>query len=513
MNKFTLLCKRKFNTKKRTAMPIHTTIRHIHHIVSLFIFGIFLPANIRAQERNEQNLRAPSIWIEIQSTGNHTTIRDKQDSTKTHRIDNLVRYTNNNPSLPVGDSLLLPITYNRLPSDDAATIFTAYHTEENDIAGLWEIRRDTNTLLWLNTQEISYAHTSIRYRETTEQGIIIHTAEYHYPETGDEQRANTADTLIIGKESNHYGAKDFCEYIYIRGSIPKSEQQKWESYLAIKYGATLHDIYIDSRQATLWNSRTDSLYSAGIAGIGRDGTYPLEQKASRIYKDSLTIEQQSPFQDKEYILWGRDEGENTLSETIISSNDNPSHRIERTWKLRPHLQTPAHIRLTYHCPPGINPENLALTLGSGDAENNPIHTTHRPARTDATKAIFDSITIHDNENRYINITVDTPTTTARTPATKSSKQNLALPTTTESMHLETSPNPSNGDYTLTIQQPNPQALTIHINDINGKTIHSENIEHPLSTHTLKHHIKEAGIYLIHVQSPTSEQSTKIIISK
>lgn len=486
-------------------MPIHTTIRPLPHIVSLLIFGIFSSASIQAQEHNEQNLRTPTIWIEIQHTGHHTTIRDKQDSTKTHRIDHLVRYTNNNPSLPVGDSLLLPITYNRLPSDDAATIFTAYHTEGNDIAGLWEIRRDTNTLLWLNTQEISYEHTNIRYRETTEQGIIIHTAEYHYPETEDNQSASTPDTLIIGKESEHYGAKDFCEYIYIRGSINKSEQQKWESYLAIKYGATLHDIYVDSRHDTLWNSHTDSLYSTGIAGIGRDDTYPLEQKASRIYKDSLSIEQQSPLQDKEYILWGRDEGENTLSETI---DDNPSHRIERTWKLRPHLQTPAHIRLTYHCPPGINPESLALTLDTGDAEN----TTHRPDHTDATKAIFDSITIHD-ENLYINITADTPTTTAQPPTTKSSKQSTALPTTTESMHLETSPNPSNGDYSLTIQQHNPQALSIHINDINGKTIHIENIEHPRSSHTIKHRIGKDGIYFIHVQSPTDKQSTKIIISK
>jgi len=495
-------------------MPFHITIRPIPHIVSLFIFGIFSSASIQAQEHNEQNLRTPSIWIEIQSAGNHTTIRDKQDSTKTQRIDHLPRYINNNPSLPVGDSLLLHITYNRLPIDDAATIFTAYHTEEDDIAGLWEVRRDTNTLLWLNTQEISYEHTSIRYRETTEQGIIIHTAEYYYPETRDEQTTSNIDTLIIGKESEHYGAKDFCEYIYIRGSINKSEQQKWESYLAIKYGATLHDIYVNSRHDTLWNSRTDTLYSIGIAGIGRDDTYPLEQKASRIYKDSLTIEQQSPFQDKEYILWGRDEGENTLSEPIISANDNPSHRIERTWKLRPHLQTPAHIRITYHCPPGINPESLALTLSTGDAENNPIHTTtYRPDHTDATKAIFDSITIHNDENLYINITADTPTTISQTPTTKSSKQSLALSTSTESMHLETSPNPSNGDYSLTIQQHNPQALTIHINDINGKTIHSENIAHPRSLHTIKHHIKEAGIYHIHVQSPTTAQSTKIIIIK
>lgn len=495
-------------------MPIHTTIRPIHHIVSLFIFGIFSPATIQAQERNEQNLRTPTIWIEIQHTGHHTTIRDKQDSTKTQQIDILPRYTNNNPSLPVGDSLLLPITYNRLPSDDAATIFTAYHTEENDIAGLWEIRRDTNTLLWLNTQEISYEHTNIRYRETTEQGIIIHTAEYHYPETEDNQSASTPDTLIIGKESEHYGAKDFCEYIYIRGSINKSEQQKWESYLAIKYGATLHDIYVDSRHDTLWNSRTDTLYSIGIAGIGRDDTYPLEQKASRIYKDSLTIEQQSPLQDKEYILWGRDDGENTLSETIISANDNPSHRIERTWKLRPHLQTPAHIRITYHCPPGINPESLALTLSTGDAENNPIHTTtYRPDHTDATKAIFDSITIHNNEKLYINITAETHTSIAEAPITKSSKHRTDPPIPTDGMHLEISPNPSSGDYSLTIQQHEPQAFTIRINDINGKTIHSENIEHPRSSHTIKHRIGKDGIYFIHVQSPTDKQSTKIIISK
>ena len=123
-----------------------------------------------------------------------------------------------------------------MPSDDAATIFTAYHTEENDIAGLWEIRRDTNTLLWLNTQEISYEHTNIRYRETTEQGIIIHTAEYHYPETEDNQSASTPDTLIIGKESEHYGAKDFCEYIYIRGSIIKRNNDKKVKFLVNPFG-------------------------------------------------------------------------------------------------------------------------------------------------------------------------------------------------------------------------------------------------------------------------------------
>lgn len=276
----------------------------------------------------------------------------------------------------------------------------------------------------------------------------------------------------------------------------------------------MHDIYVDSRHDTLWNSRTDTLYSIGIAGIGRDDTYPLEQKASRIYKDSLTIEQQSPLQDKEYILWGRDDGENTLSETIISANDNPSYRIERTWKLRPHLQTPAHIRITYHCPPGINPESLALTLSTGDAENNPIHTTtYRPDHTDATKAIFDSITIHNNEKLYINITAETHTSIAEAPITKSSKHRTDPPIPTDGMHLEISPNPSNGDYSLTIQQHEPQALTIHINDINGKTIHIENIEHPRSSHTIKHRIGKDGIYFIHVQSPTDKQSTKIIISK
>lgn len=276
----------------------------------------------------------------------------------------------------------------------------------------------------------------------------------------------------------------------------------------------MHDIYVDSRHDTLWNSRTDTLYSIGIAGIGRDDTYPLEQKASRIYKDSLTIEQQSPLQDKEYILWGRDDGENTLSETIISANDNPSHRIERTWKLRPHLQTPAHIRITYHCPPGINPESLALTLGTGDAENNPIHTTtYRPDHTDATKAIFDSITIHNNEKLYINITAETHTSIAEAPITKSSKHRTDPPISTDGMHLEISPNPSSGDYSLTIQQHEPQAFTIRINDINGKTIHSENIEHPRSSHTIKHRIGKDGIYFIHVQSPTDKQSTKIIISK
>ncbi|WP_452232052.1 choice-of-anchor D domain-containing protein [Lacinutrix sp. MEBiC02595] len=75
-------------------------------------------------------------------------------------------------------------------------------------------------------------------------------------------------------------------------------QQKIQSYLAVKYGVTLQDDtstlsdhrlndanYIDSQGNVIWNTSTNSGHNYDIAGIGRDDASLLDQRQSRSQND------------------------------------------------------------------------------------------------------------------------------------------------------------------------------------------------------------------------------------
>jgi hypothetical protein len=71
--------------------------------------------------------------------------------------------------------------------------------------------------------------------------------------------------------------------VYNRALTPL-EQQKVDSYLAIKYGITLSGgtmNYLASDSTILWNASTNSAYKNNITVIGRDDASALSQKQSK----------------------------------------------------------------------------------------------------------------------------------------------------------------------------------------------------------------------------------------
>jgi hypothetical protein len=93
-----------------------------------------------------------------------------------------------------------------------------------------------------------------------------------------------------------------------------------ETYLAVKYGITLiASDYLSSSEAVLWNYEDNKLYSNGIAGIGRDDFFGLEQKqgSSSEEPDLLTIsvgelselnsENNYNLTNENFILWGHND--------------------------------------------------------------------------------------------------------------------------------------------------------------------------------------------------------------
>nr|WP_315182432.1 LamG-like jellyroll fold domain-containing protein [uncultured Flavobacterium sp.] len=155
-------------------------------------------------------------------------------------------------------------------------------------------------------------------------------------------------------------------------SNPKSviEQQKIQSYLAIKNGITLHatnsatandlcDVnYIDSNGAIIWNTTNNSGYNFDIAGIGRDDNTLLNQKQSKTENpttdisiglgDLLDVNTNNPNTfdtDKKFLVWGNNHGTLAAQPAVIvnisSGITSPSTLVSdvsfisvgRTWKV------------------------------------------------------------------------------------------------------------------------------------------------------------------------------------
>ncbi|WP_298497850.1 choice-of-anchor D domain-containing protein [uncultured Algibacter sp.] len=146
-------------------------------------------------------------------------------------------------------------------------------------------------------------------------------------------------------------------------SSPNStlNQQKIQSYLAIKYGVTLKEFgtskeafdfecdtdYIDSQGSVIWDASANSGFNFDVAGIGRDDDSELNQKQSKsqnvisdgtdAYGPTLTngfltiglsdvydtnntniATNSTNFNNREYLVWGNNGVDINLASTAIS---------------------------------------------------------------------------------------------------------------------------------------------------------------------------------------------------
>ena len=135
------------------------------------------------------------------------------------------------------------------------------------------------------------------------------------------------------------------EIVLYNNSNTALDVSKIQTYLAIKYGITLSNDYINTDGTTIYDVST---YSNQIIGIGRDDAEGLLQKQShstddtvRIFMNTLAVDNGSNTTtvadfgaDLAYIVAGHDNG--SMCPTAASNAETPagvSTRIEREWKV------------------------------------------------------------------------------------------------------------------------------------------------------------------------------------
>jgi hypothetical protein len=143
---------------------------------------------------------------------------------------------------------------------------------------------------------------------------------------------------------NYYLGGDIAELIVYTGVPSAIEQEKIQSYLAVKYGMTKNSAdngstvgqderdYFAGDGTVIWDYSVNSAYHFDVTGVGRDDISALSQQKSKSINASsdVTIDKGGAFgTDGDFILWGNNDAANGTSTNVPVGYQK---RINRVWK-------------------------------------------------------------------------------------------------------------------------------------------------------------------------------------
>ncbi len=211
--------------------------------------------------------------------------------------------------------------------------------------------------------------------------------------TSDANSLNAASGFGIGNHSSGNTASQFqgdiAETLVFSSILTSDQQNKVESYLALKYGITRNATddtstgsiderdYRSSQSTVFWDySLQSGLYNNNIAGIGKDDNSCLLQNKSKSVNTNaiVTMEVSSSISDDDsFLVWGNDNG----AIEAANNSERPadiSSRLNREWMVQEtgNIET---VNITFDLssvtgPSGIATNNLTQLLLMISADNN-----------------------------------------------------------------------------------------------------------------------------------------------
>lgn len=168
--------------------------------------------------------------------------------------------------------------------------------------------------------------------------------------------SNTSDNTVEGNSQDffiggrfratnaHYLDGQIAELIVYTATPSPLEQERIQSYLAVKYGISKNSEdngstamederdYFDSNSTVIWDYSANTDYTNGITGIGRDDDSTLDQQKSKSNSSdaAVTMDHGSGFSgDRDFLFWSNDAGITTTSDVPVGY----TIRSNRVWKV------------------------------------------------------------------------------------------------------------------------------------------------------------------------------------
>lgn len=109
--------------------------------------------------------------------------------------------------------------------------------------------------------------------------------------------------------------RNVVEYAIYNRRLSNQERQRVESYMALKYGISLRNCYLNSRGTVVWNAYANKNYNHRIAGIISDTLSALHMNRARSSEEGyfLTVSTDNYLTDGQSLLWGDNNGKLAFS--------------------------------------------------------------------------------------------------------------------------------------------------------------------------------------------------------
>jgi len=180
---------------------------------------------------------------------------------------------------------------------------------------------------------------------------------------------------VGGDDSNEDLDGRIAEVVLYNTLLTTTERHQVESYLAVKYGQTLTNNYLNSSAATVYT--LDGSYNFGIFGLAKDLTGDLDQRISRSVNDTsgLVVSTDTDFtlanathtdalSDGDYLLIGHDNGSVTNTQTADLSSTFDKRTI-REWKVQ-NTASVAAINMQFGTLPALSTGQSYALIGDNE---------------------------------------------------------------------------------------------------------------------------------------------------
>ena len=305
-------------------------------IIAFFAFALFC-AVAAAQVSN------PIVWFRADSAGTDTPVwRDisgngydavfTTDSVKS--ADTLLNF---NPAFRFNGTVLSvpPIEV----TEEANSVIIVYQadTAMREEMPLWSFQADSTHTLALTTQRIVSSNSTILYNDENSRCAVVNSLTQLW------RRRRMADTLHCSGLVGVTDSSEFTGMVAELVVLPCGEEfsdtalYQWCSYLAVKYGVTLHETsYLSSDGTVTWPLDSLGQFSGSVIGIGRDDRFGLYQRQSRTTDNLLTLALDSitanntlhgsELADREFLMVGSPASAFTASSELYLEDDQTLNR-------------------------------------------------------------------------------------------------------------------------------------------------------------------------------------------
>jgi hypothetical protein len=252
---------------------------------------------------------------------------------------------NYNPAVRL-DTNYFRVPYHQIKTTPELTTITVFYSADTIERGIWGVDNLCSRPSGQTTRRVLGPNLSFDPYLKSEGRAILNRLIQKW-EPGFDMTPDSS-MLIIGtlapKQDSIPAFKGYLAECMIFDKILQGvEQAQIETYLAIKYGIQLEvGNYVSSDKTILWNSKSDTLYSHHITGLGRDDYFHLYQKQSRSASENgflvigagkiVESNQKNAYtlNDKDFLVWGDNSG-------ALSASGKDKSKIlplDRKWRMK-----------------------------------------------------------------------------------------------------------------------------------------------------------------------------------